>query len=72
MERWIAQIMSFQFSAFYLNKEVDTRVKMEADISFRSSGHMLSSNFKRTQIISKYILIDKVKFHWVIKIRVHQ
>ena len=72
MERWIAQSMSFQFSSFYLSKEVDRRVKMEADLSFRSSGHMLASKFKRTQKLSKHNLIDEAKFDWFIKIRVHQ
>ena len=37
MESWKAQKMSFQFSIFYLSKEVVTRMKMKTDLYLRFS-----------------------------------
>ena len=64
--------MSFQFSTFYLSKEVVTRMKMEADFNFRFSGEMLASKMKCTQILSKRFFIVKASFNWIIKVNVHQ
>ena len=44
MESWKAQKMSFQFSIFYLSKEIVTRMKMKTDLYLTFSGQMPESN----------------------------